>query len=210
MAQQPHTGSVRDLFDFMQKNQQYSVADPSREERFPFIPLNVIKDYLEQDHETRLEVILDDIYFPHPRPSIDPSLILNNFVGVFCALLEAEWVTAIEYFVERDYNDYRFPFDPQNQPPGLPPDSDGRGHYKRFCETQWKFCAPEFQHNLNRHFEDKHRLPIVSKEMLSSKGGSATLYVIKIHGSYNKLRSKLSGAVRYFSCPTYQLLNLLT
>jgi hypothetical protein len=58
----------------------------------------------------------------------------------------------------------------------------------KFCQAQWKFCARIWEDLSDKHYDSEQILPIISKKRLSG-GGSANIWLVKIHPFYNRLIS---------------------
>jgi len=128
--------------------------------------------------------------FPHSDP-INPLAILNNHTSIFCTLLSIRKGQFIDYFRRYDsLGDSSLPFDPANPPANLPVAARDPEFLREFCKAQWKFCAVTLRHPVaDKHFERDRVLPIIEKKRLAG-GGTATLWLVKIYPSYNKLISE--------------------
>jgi hypothetical protein len=176
----------------MRTNLLYAVPYSDTEERSTFLPISNAKAYLAENNHVRLDDILDALFSPE-EPPVDSATILSNYTAMFCILVDMGHGAAIGEFVNHDHNDGQLPFDPHHEPPGLPPVTDGE-FFKKFCSIQFQFCVPTFPKNMARRFGSDRILPIREKRKLAD-GGSAIIYEIKLHGSYNKLLGGLSTAV---------------
>jgi hypothetical protein len=181
--QQSLSGPTEDFLEWLRKNQSYAKTDPEIEERLAFFPISEVKKALGADNREWLDDILDELFQPDDPP--DSVTLLNKYAAVFCILLEIGKGRAIADFIRKELHDQRLPH-PNSEPPGFPQYGGDGTFYKRFYAKQWRFCAPEFEKNMDTHFEADRILPIVRKERLGG-GGSATLYEIKLHSSYNLL-----------------------
>ncbi|CAG8952521.1 hypothetical protein HYFRA_00009625 [Hymenoscyphus fraxineus] len=162
----------------------YFAKEPHQiDECAAFTPISAVTSHLEEDG--RLEDILDALFQPDGGPEAD--ILLPNYVAIFCILIEIGKGTAIEHFVRQGLNDKHLPFDPQHAPADFPPDTSDGTFYQRFCEMQWRFCVPDFERGVERVFHNRSLLPIVKKRAVA-EGGSAKLFEIEVHSSYNKLR----------------------
>jgi len=150
------------------------------------VPISDAKAYLAENKLTKLDDILDELFHPLELP-FDSVTILDNYVAVFCILLEMDKGTVIADFVKYELNDWKLPFDPDDEPsPGFPTDSDAVGFYELFCKIQWRFCVPSFEKDMTRAFEVDRILPIAKIEMIVDSG-SALIQMIRLHNSYNSL-----------------------
>jgi len=189
MSQRQHNSNhpkVQEVLAFFRKNSSYAIVDPSSEQRRAFIPLDIIKPYFEEDRKARLYDVLEAVYGKNDAPDADD--VFPTHIRVFCILLEIGMGDYIHLFTSLwDLNDQRLPYDPSAEPRAFPPAPERPDFFKTFCEKQWRFCAAEFSPPMsNIKFEDDRIIPIVHKELIAG-GGSAMLYLIRIHGSYNKL-----------------------
>ncbi|KAH7409344.1 kinase-like domain-containing protein [Cadophora sp. MPI-SDFR-AT-0126] len=188
MAQHDEHAEVQAFHAFLRKNISYAVVDPnSASARRGFQSIRAIREYFEQNGSARLRELLSGVWYPD-EPLVDPDDILQNYIAVFCILVELGKGTFIDHFSSRDLSDLRLPFDPGQSPPThFPTLSDDPNFFHTFCNMQWKYCAPEFKYPMmNIHFEDQRILPIVSKELIAG-GGSALLYRVRLHAMYNRL-----------------------
>ncbi|PVH88884.1 hypothetical protein DL98DRAFT_565731 [Cadophora sp. DSE1049] len=188
MAQHDEHPEVQAFHAFLRKNISYAVVDPnSASARRGFQSIKAIREYFEQNGSTRLRELLLGVWYPD-EPLVDPDDILQNYIAVFCILVELGKGTFVEHFSSRDLSDLRLPFDPGQSPQThFPTITDDPNFFRAFCDMQWKYCAPEFKcPMMNIHFEDQRILPIVSKELIAG-GGSALLYRIRLHSLYNRL-----------------------
>jgi hypothetical protein len=194
MAQRDEHQDIRAFLEWVQKNSQYAVLDPNTEERRAFMPLKTVQEYFKQDDGARLNEILAAVFLDRDPP-VDSDDILDNYVQIFCILIEIGKGRFIESFSYWNIGDRLLPFGPDDHPPAhFPIDTGDPKFYETFCDKQWKFCAAEFKSPMMKiQFHPQRILPIVSKEKLAG-GGSGMLYKIKLHSSYNKLG--LSSAVR--------------
>lgn len=188
MAHHGMHSEIQAFHAFLQENVSYAVIDhSSTSARREFQSIKAIREYFEQNGSTRLGDLLLGVWYPD-KPLVDPNDILQNYIAVFCILVELRRGTLVEHFCSRDLSDMKLPFDPSQSPPmHFPIVSDNPHFFRAFCDTQWKYCAPEFRYPMtNIHFEDQRILPIVSKELIAG-GGSALLYRIRLHPWYNRL-----------------------
>ena len=168
----------------------------------PFAVRDKVQAYLEENGQEKLKQIIAAL-FPQ-GDSVFPNDILPNNIAVFCTLLKISKGSWIKYFRRhKSLSDEKLPFDPTSKPPNWPEDTADPTFLERFCQQQWKFCVPVIcQPFVDQHFPPETILPIVYKKNLNS-GGSATLWLIKLHPAYNQLISENEKAVRslFFSCP---------
>lgn len=189
--------AIDDFLRWLHKNKSFSVNDTQNEEysesdeRGAFIPIRAATTYLEEDG--RLQEILNAMFHPHGGP--EAEIVLPNYVAIFCILIGTGKGTHIEHFVWHGLNDNHLPLDPQRAPANFPPDTGDGTFYQRFCDKQWKFCVPVFERSMDRNFPGKLILPIIKKRLVASDG-DATLYEVRIHSSYSKLRLDSNPKVR--------------
>lgn len=187
MAQHDEHQDIQAFVDWVRGNSKYAVLDPNSEERRAFMPLKTLQEYFKEDSSARLKKLLAAVFEPKDPP-IDPDEILENYTQTFCILVEIGKGRFIERFSTRSLGDRMLPFEPDHAPPlHFPTDTTDTQFYKKFCNKQWKFCVPDFKTPMtNIRFHPERILPIVSKEKIAG-GGSAMLYKIKLHNSYNWL-----------------------
>jgi hypothetical protein len=175
---------IQDALNFFRNRSVLAVGDGQRCE---FIPLETLNEYFEVNRMARLHNLLDAVYGEGRTP--DAEDIYLSYIRVFCILLEVGLGHFIHLFTSsEELNDQHLPFHPEGRPSTFPKQQPD--FFNIFCEKQWKFCAAEFSASmLNRVFEVDRILPIVHQEEIAGSG-SALLYKIRIHGSYNKLDPK--------------------
>ncbi|KAH8764699.1 hypothetical protein F5882DRAFT_17727 [Hyaloscypha sp. PMI_1271] len=105
---------------------------------------------------------------------------------MFYILVEIRQGRFINHFSERGHSNRILPFDPNHLPAAFPIDTTNPEIYKKFYNKQWRFCAPDLKPITTIHYHPNQILPIISKEKIIG-AGSAILYNIKVHSSYNKL-----------------------
>lgn len=211
MAQHDEHPDLQAFHTFVRKSIAYAVVDPNSDARRSFISIDTIKAYFEEDGTSRLRNVLAGVWFPE-EPRVDPDDVLENYIAIFSILVELGRGKYVRHFASWDLSDLRLPLDPGSKPPAnFPIITDDAQFYQTFCEAQWKYCASVFRYPLNDvHFEDQRILPFVSKELISSIGGSATLYKIRFHPSYNKLDRQKSVRITSRLCDVLQIGVLLT
>jgi hypothetical protein len=50
----------------------------------------------------------------------------------------------------------------------------------KFNEVQWQFCPAKFELEMGRDFEKDRVIPICKKEIINTKGGTATLWQLEV------------------------------
>lgn len=173
--------------------QSFEVVDPETSLRRPFVAVDDIRAYFDQDNHGKLKKLIS-VHFPEPDNLWEDDIVPDN-VAVFCTLLSISkgwWMKNFCHY--DDLSDTALPLDPRRPPSNWPAQAD---FLPRFCEAQWKFCAPLLRAPLiGKRFPKDIVLPIVFKETLSTKGSSASLWLINIHPSYNYLISAADKEVR--------------
>ena len=162
------------------------------------------KKYLNENRQRRLRDIIS-VLFPD-SDDIIPSDILPNYVAVFCILLQISMGKWMKHFRLYDtLRDAALPFDPDHPPSNWPRNTGDPAFLRKFCEQQWRFCVPILQRPFSdRHFEDRRVLPIIFKQTLSN-GGSASLWLVRLHSSYNELITRDPSSVRPLPVPSTYL-----
>jgi hypothetical protein len=185
---EPNHSVIRDFFEWVRQARDYAVLDPSGQERRAFISIQKVEAHFEYLHRQNLIEILHAL-FPED-PLLYAENIVPRYTAIFCILLHINKGRYIlEFTKHASLRDTALPFDPVNRPSKFPLSAEDPDFFSRFCNEQWKWCAPIFhRYMLNEHFEAKIVLPIIFKEKLGD-GGSATIYKIRIHNLFNDLLS---------------------
>jgi hypothetical protein len=193
---QPDHHIIRVFFEWVKEARHYAIFDPSGRERRAFIPIQKVQEHFEDERRQRLIEILEAVFSPG-TPPLYAENVLPKYIAVFCILLHIGKGRHIPEFIKHgSLSDAALPFDPESAPPRFPHSAEDPNFFSKFCDEQWRWCAPKFQrHMLDEEFEAKRVLPITFMEELGD-GGSAKLYKIKIHKLYNDLLSDDSKVVR--------------
>lgn len=197
MAQHDEHPDIQHFLGWVQKNNVYAVQDPDTDERRAFIPLTVVEEHFREDSNARLKELLAAVFPPNDFPNgspVDPDEIFENYIRIFCILVEIGKGRFIEFFSSWGYGDTMLPFDPDHIPAAsqFPIDTSDPEIYQKFCNKQWRFCAPDLKSPMtNVRYHPNRILPIIGKERIAG-GGSAILYKIKVHSSYNKLGPQIT------------------
>jgi hypothetical protein len=196
MAEPDRDPVIQGFLNWVRRARVYAVLEPTGQERRAFVPIQKLETYFTERDRQRLIEILDAVFLPEDPPLYSEN-ITPKYTAVFSILLHINKGRYIKDFTKYGaLSDARLPFDPDDPPPKFPISTEDPNFFSRFCDEQWKFCAPTFQrHMLDEQFEGKRTLPITYKERLGG-GGSGTLYKIKIHKHYNELILDESKAVR--------------
>ncbi len=187
MAQPTERPEIQTFLTWLKINCEKAVVDSNSEVGPEFVPLKTVRDYLGANNNAELEKIITAVFYPRGVP-VDIDDILQNYLQIFCILVDIGKARFLEVFSSHDLSDRLLPFDPESSPPThFPLDPTDQQLYQTFCDKQWRFCAADFRFPMSRTtFPDKRVLPIISKERIAG-GGSAILYKIRLHSSYNKL-----------------------
>jgi hypothetical protein len=187
---------IQGFLECVRRARVYAVLEPSGQERRAFVPIQKLETYFTEHNRQSLNELLDAAFFPEDAPLYAEN-ITPKYTAVFTILLHINKQRYIKEFTKHGaLSDSHLPFDPDDPPPKFPISTEDPNFFSRFCDEQWKFCAPTFQrHMLDEQFESKRILPITYKERLGG-GGSGTLYKIKIHKLYNELIEDESKMVR--------------
>lgn len=165
-----------------------------------FVATDDAKQYLVEDNYRRLKRLIQAVH-PNAR-SVAGSLreddIVPRNVAVFCILLSVGKGWWMEQFRHHSsLSDAALPFDEKSPPSNWPLSGDG-DFLQKFCDAQWKFCAPVLSAPfMLKEFPPNMVLPIIHKEILNTKGNNPSLWLIKIHPSYNKLITEAEKRVRF-------------
>jgi hypothetical protein len=191
MAQHDEHLDIQTFLRWLRDNSEDAILDPNTKERAAFMPLKTVKKHLEENSSARLKELLRAVFSPNDPP-VDPDTIHKNYTQIFCTLVEIGKCHFIESFTCLSHGDSRLPYVDAAPPPDFPIDPTDPKFYENFCKKQWKFCVPELESPMtNKRFHQDLILPIVSKEVITASG-SAMLYKIQLHGSYNRLSSQAS------------------
>lgn len=203
---QPDWARAIDRFhEYVRNECEYEIVDLGDAEqhipatRRPFMPNDKIRNYFtEQDHHELRSIISA---LPLDATPIHPHEIVPKYSSVFCTLLSIGKGAYIEHFRHYDnLSDLALPFDPDSPPANLPEAARRPEFLRCFCEAQWKFCVASFDYPVaDKHYERERILPIIEKTRLAG-GGTANLWLIKIHSSYNNLSREKTMSVCYCRC----------
>jgi hypothetical protein len=190
--------SIQSFLSFLDRVSAFEVVNPDPPEdptRRAFAVLEKVRTYFDENGQEKLYQIITAL-FPQ-GDGIWPNDVLPNNIAVFCTLLKISKGRWMKHFRHHEsLSDARLPFDPIRQPLNWPEDTGDPNFLRKFCEEQWKFCVPPLrQPFVDKHFPKDTILPIVYKKEICA-GGSATLWKIKLHPTYNKLVSEEEKEVR--------------
>lgn len=215
---QPNWQSAISRFlEYVKTDCELEIIDPGVPETHtqpktrPFMPKDRIQTYFTKQECKELRSIISAL-FPNTDP-INPRVILSKYTSVFCTLLSIGRGEYIEQFRHYDsLNDAALPFNPASPPAHLPEAAGDPEFLRDFCKAQWKFCAATLEDPVaDKHFDSEQVLPIIFKKRLAG-GGSATLWLVKIYPSYNKLiseesKNRLGGQSNTFVLKEYSTLD---
>lgn len=201
--QRDHDLAIVRFHEWRGKAQVKGTGDASLDLKHPFVPSSKVQAYF-QDIDN-IERILAALYGPSELP-IDAQEIKRKYAKVFCILLLIGKGCYIDSFLSRgNLSDNHLPF--YERPQSFPPSSStAPDFFEAFFDRQWEFCTPDFEQNMNKNFEAKEILPIISKQELAG-GASANIYEIELHEEYNLLNlgSKVEAVSLSSHCPNDQL-----
>lgn len=187
-GQPDYAPAIQKFHSWVKRNYSLEVIDPRTTEPvfLEFIALSDLKQYFEENDHRRLTDIITAL-FPH-NEDIFPDDIFPEKLAVFCTLLNISKGGWIEHFRQYDtLGDTALPFSPTNRPADWPEAPDDQEFLQKFCQEQWKFCVPLMKRPFaEKRFHKDQVLPIVYKKALNT-GGSATLWLIKLHPAHNQL-----------------------
>lgn len=174
--------------------QSFEVIDPDTHLMRPFVVAADMRKHFEEDNHRKLKKLIS-VHFPDPGSLWADDIVPDN-VAVFCTLLSISKGWWMKKFCHHgDLSDAALPFDPTRPPPNWP--AQGAEFLPQFCQAQWKFCAPVLRAPfVGKRFPKDMVLPIIFKQTLNTEGSSASLWLIKIHPSYNNLISEADKEVR--------------
>lgn len=185
---------------FVERNCVLEVLDPENEHTpgssttRPFLPQDKIQTYFKYSNYVELRAIICALRISN----LYPTDIVPRYAAVFCTLLYAGKGQYIKEFIHHaSLSDKALPFHLQSPPHNLPI-TPGDDHFlSDFAKQQWRFCAPELvQTGSDENFESERILPIIFKQKLrGGQEGSAKLWLVQIHPSYNGLITSEEKAV---------------
>ena len=187
LAPQPDHAAVdiQDLFEWVPKHCINGTNGSSASPDHPFMPLLDLQAYFRAHHRTHK--ILRALFFER-EPGALHSLVQPleaRYLRVFTILILLGKGRFIEHFIQyHNLRDDLLPF--LTEPQHFPIDPNDPTFWDSFYKKQFAYCPHFFRHNENYRLEDLLILPITTKEVIS-RGGSATLYKIKLHPYYDKL-----------------------
>ena len=151
----------------------------------PFVSYTALQEYFSgyRRIEQLLEILFDssDLSLDY----LDAKDIRDQYARVFCVLILIGQGRFISRFVELGINDRRLPLRLQERD-GFPRSTSDPNFFDNFYKEQWQFCVEDLSVTLNRTYQPESILPIWRKRRLG-EGGSATTYLVEVHGSYNSL-----------------------
>lgn len=175
---------IQELIEWFPKHCVNGTNGPSATPNRPFMPLPVLEDYLKA--ESRTSNLLRALYSER-EPHIDVEDLERRYIRVFTILTLIGKGSYIETFLRYpNLLDTQLPF--LDKPAHFPTDLSDPKFWESFHEMQFAFCAHHFHYNKGHAvtLEELCILPIISKELLA-QGGSAAVYKIKLHSSYDQL-----------------------
>lgn len=188
VEQGDHIQEVQQLLDKVKLASVPSHSITNVEQRAPkkFVPVGKIEPYLRDDQYQRARDLLRVIFGTSPAPIADQ--VVEKCCRVLCILAELNQIQYVGSFVRyQSLWDDSLPFNPNGEPAHFPTNTGMRDFYKRFCEEQWKYCAPELSWKTNGvEFEEHAILPFIELNYAGG-GGSSTVYKAVIHAQHDKL-----------------------
>lgn len=149
-----HDPVLQDFFEWISKNCVKGLVDPASDEKSLFLPYDRLKSYFEGRQYFNLRNILNVVFRDEREIPVDLDEIAKDYSRVLCILLLIGRGHYIRHFVRRDkLRDSFLPFNAKFRPEGFPLDPNDRDEGEflvRFCEQQWKFCAPIIETTLQR------------------------------------------------------------
>ncbi|KAH6717034.1 hypothetical protein BKA61DRAFT_600947 [Leptodontidium sp. MPI-SDFR-AT-0119] len=193
-AEPPSYDPARGRFlEYVKRHCELEVIDPGdSSQSIPsktraFVPRDLLQTYLESHHYRELKAIIEGL----KCGLVNLGHIIPRYTAVFCTLLHSGRGSWIKHFTRHEsLMDIALPFDSKSPPRNWPQAPGDPNFLSDFCRDQWRFCAPTLTDPVSDQcFEDERILPITYKRKLRD-GGTAKLWLINIHPSYNKLISE--------------------
>lgn len=153
----------------------------------PFVSFTALEDYFGQPHvvDNLLRALFnkDELELE----SLHADQIKRNYSRVFCLLIIIGHGRFINEFVKHNIHDKRLPLLPHEQNI-FPITTSDSSFFDKFCQEQWQFCVPKL-HNADivRGFDHPETILPIRRKRTLGEGGSATVYEIEVHESYNRL-----------------------
>ncbi|KAL8755893.1 MAG: hypothetical protein Q9199_003320 [Rusavskia elegans] len=150
----------------------------------PYVSRTALEDYFGQDHA--VDNLLQALYSEDGSvlEALDAGHIKKKYSMVFCLLIVIGHGRFINYFVEHGIDDQRLPLHDQRNFPTTASDPQFFG---KFYQQQWQFCVPDLDADICRTFDHREWIIPIRRMRTLGDGGSAHVYKIEVHGSYNKL-----------------------
>lgn len=152
----------------------------------PFLPYDLLSVHLESNECEVLNTLLSAIYQDHAVP-ISAKEVVGAYSKIFCILVRIGKIESLPRFMScDDLNDAHLPFNLHERPNKFPVDPTTPNLFEDFYNSQWTFCPPTIDPNLNRRLENDYILPFTTKAQIA-EGASATISTIEIYPLYNAL-----------------------
>ena len=187
--QPDHDREIQDLLDKIDRESvdvyditNTAASSPSEK----FVPIGKIEPYFRDNTYERTKRLLRAVF--GSNAPVSARDVAEKCCRICCILATLGEIRCIAEFVRHAYlHDRRLPFE-RGRPPGhFPMDTGMKDFYDRFCEEQWKYCAPELRETTSgEHFEEQSILPFISLSIVGG-GGSSVVYKAFVQPLHDKL-----------------------
>lgn len=147
-----------------------------------FVPRSKLEEYFAEDH--RMQNLINSLLDDRHRAKVDIRYIRKHYLLSFATLLcigRGDRICHFQHY--RSLRDDKMPH--KTQPDGFPI-LDDPTMFEDFYAKQWQFCAIDLQYDMKDRLGEHDILPITNKRKIG-EGGSAIIYKIEVHKSYNFL-----------------------
>lgn len=150
----------------------------------------------------RLGVLLKEIFNDDSENSflsITTRQVHETSLVVFCVLLDIENGRLIETAIKRDMQDQSLPIHLhllRSQLASIPGLHDPESLAQKFWKRQWAFCPAKFRLNSTTEYLPNVIVPIIKKEAINTKGGTASVWQIEVLEEFidQPLRDKVASS----------------
>jgi hypothetical protein len=191
--QPDHLREVQDLFEKIKRESVYAydITNIASSPPERFVPGGKIEVYFREGSYERTKRLLRAVFGTNPPISAKDAA--EKCCRVCCILAILGRIKFIHIFFRHpNLRDDRLPFDHGRPPAHFPVDTGMEDFYDRFCEEQWKFCAPELCDTTSGiQFEEHSILPFTSLAIVGG-GGSSVVYKATVQPQHDKLVRKIN------------------
>jgi hypothetical protein len=188
VRQPDHLKEVQDLFEKIERESvsAYDITNTDSQVQEKFIPSGKIETYFRENQYEQTKRLLRAVF--GANPPVSARDVAEKCCRVCCILATLSQIRFIgTFFRHPNLRDDRLPFDQAGAPAHFPKDTGMNEFYARFCEEQWKFCAPELCDTTSGvQFEEQSVLPFIGLKYAGG-GSSSVVYQATVHAQHDKL-----------------------